>query len=283
MGVEADPDRVLVCAGVQHALLIALVTLTRPGDWLLTESLTYPGLRAAAQLLHLRLMPVAMDREGLLPGALEAALARRRARVLYCIPTIQNPTTATMSLARRRRLVELARQHDIAIIEDAVHHLLGDEPPPPIAHLAPERTYLVAGMSKTVAGGLRVAYLVSPPAAVGRLQDGLWATTWMASPLAAEVAARWIDDGTADRTLHRKRVEAARRGALARRMLPVGSLRWSQHAYHAWLQLPRGWTSAASTVEGPAGVRLCLSAPRDAKTLARGLERVASVLQRGPG
>ena len=140
-GVPAAPEDVLVCTGSQHGLTVVLATLLEPADVLLTEALTYAGVKAVAGLLHLRLKGLAIDADGLRPDALEDACREGGAKALYLIPTHHNPTTAIMPEARRREIVAVARTHGLAIVEDDVHGLLPAERPRPIAALAPERSY----------------------------------------------------------------------------------------------------------------------------------------------
>ena len=177
-GVAAAAERVLVCTGSQHGLTVVLATLLQPGDLLLTESLTYAGLKSVAGLLHLELAGLSIDAHGPPPRAFEDACRKGRARALYVIPTLHNPTTAVMPLERRREIADVAERHGVAIVEDDVHGLLPEERPVPIAALAPERTYYLTSTSKTLAPGLRIAYVLSPAPMVSRLTDGLRATTW---------------------------------------------------------------------------------------------------------
>jgi len=128
-GVEASPEHVLVCTGSQHGLTVVLATQLEPGDLLLTESLTYAGLKSVAGLLHLRLKGLPMDAQGLRPEALEAACREGGAKALYLIPTLHNPTTAVMPEERRREIAAIARAHGLAIVEDDVHGLLPRERP----------------------------------------------------------------------------------------------------------------------------------------------------------
>jgi len=99
-GVEAAPEHVLVCTGSQHGLTVVLATQMEPGDLLLTESLTYAGLKSVAGLLHLRLKGLPMDAQGLRPEALEDACRDGGAKALYLIPTFHNPTTASTWCSR---------------------------------------------------------------------------------------------------------------------------------------------------------------------------------------
>ncbi|MCC6849809.1 MAG: PLP-dependent aminotransferase family protein [Deltaproteobacteria bacterium] len=297
-GVEAAPEQVLVCAGAQHAMLTIFAARAKPGDRVLTEDLTYPGMKALAGLLHLSLEGVAMDAEGLRPDALADALARSGARFLYCMPTIHNPTGTVLTAARRRAISALARAHDLTIIEDDAHRFLVSDAPPPFARLAPERTYHIAGTSKAIAGGLRVAFVTAPRHAVEQVERSIWATTWMAAPLTAEIAATWIEDGTADRVAAAQRREAAARQALARTAL--GDLVAGTHpqALHLWLELPEPWRGetfaraarergvaiapaevfAAGRGAAPHAVRLGLGGARDRPELERALAVVRDTL-----
>jgi DNA-binding transcriptional MocR family regulator len=303
-GIAAEPGRVVITVGAQHAMTVALSTLLGPGDTLLTEPVTYPGLKAVAAALHVRLAPVPMDAGGIIPDALESACSSRRPRALYTIPTIQNPTASVLSEARRREIARIADRHGLAIIEDEVHRLLHPAPPPAFATLAPEITYSILSMSKVVTGGIRVAFLVTPPGRAERVAHTVWSTTWMAPPLLAEVAALWIGDGTAEATASRKRAEAAARLGIAAEILRDRRCRFTPNSYHVWLPLPGRWKAAefalacerrgvlVSTSSSFAinrdqldnAVRLSLSGPATREELGRGLAVVADVLEsRAPG
>ncbi|MEW5725885.1 MAG: PLP-dependent aminotransferase family protein, partial [Thermodesulfobacteriota bacterium] len=240
-GLEAGPEDLVVCAGSQHALTVALITVAQAGDTVLAEELTYPGLKTLAGLLGLRLEPVALDEEGLIPEALEAACGRRPAKAVYLIPTLQNPTTAVMPEPRRRRVAELARKFDLVIIEDDVHRLLWPEAAPPVSGFAPERSFFIPGLSKTLAGGLRVAFMTVPGQLRAKAARNLAATIWFAPPLTVEIAATWIGNGTADRVIENKRREAAARQDLAAEILGPYLTRRQPAAYHLWLELPYPW------------------------------------------
>jgi DNA-binding transcriptional MocR family regulator len=300
-GAGADADRSIVCAGAQHALVVTLSTLCRPGDSVFVEELTYPGIKAVARLLDLKMVPLAMDAEGLIPDAFESACRQHSASVLVTVPTIHNPTTATIPVARRRDIAGIAAKRDIAIVEDAVNHLLADEPPLSFAVLLPQNSYLIAAVSKVVTGGIRVAYLAAPKTSIESLTQAVWATNWMTAPLCAEIATLWIEDGTADETMRRKREEARKRVEVTRDVLAEYEIYCSDCCHHAWLLLPPSWSSAVQFTEEarrkgvavapsdlfdvggdpPNAVRLSLSASRNADVLAHGLEKLRGILQ-GP-
>ena len=298
-GVTVEPTRTIVTAGAQHGIIVSLAALTRPGDRILTERLTYQGVKPAAAMLGLRLEGVALDDEGLLPEALDQAIDETGARLLYCTPTLQNPTTSTVSDARKRAIAAIAARRDITIIEDDIYGILLEPPAPlPLATYAPDHTIYVTSLSKSVAPGLRIGYVAPPPRLVERIGAAVRASCWMAAPLTAEVAARWIVDGQADEILRNHRATAESRRRLAMRKLegyafdaPVGSL-------HAWLHLPEPWravqfvsaaqqqgvavapaeTFAVGRGDIPHAVRICLGTPRDNATLIRGLDTLVALL-----
>jgi len=296
-GVAADPDRVLVACGAQHAMAIVFMALAEPGDVVLAEELTYPGAKTLAALLRLDLRAVDIDDAGIVPESFEKACRAGRPRLLYCMPTIQNPTGSVMTEARRRRVAAIAQRHGVAIVEDDIYGMLAPKRPRPMAAFAPEEGFYISSLSKTIAPGLRIAYLLSPKKHVDRLSSVIRSTTWMAAPLMAEIAAVWIEDGTADASLKRKRAEAAHRQALALSILPKDHLDTHPYSYHMWLRLPAPWTSAtfvtrawqrgvmvtpaesfAVSEPAPAAVRLCLGGTRTREDLERGLKILSETL-----
>jgi DNA-binding transcriptional MocR family regulator len=303
-GLKVKPEQVVVCAGGQHAMEVALAALTKPGDTLATEALTYPGIKVLARRFQLRLQGVAMDAQGLVPEALEAACRGGTVRVLYTQPTCHNPTGVVLPEERRRRVAEVARRHGVQVLEDDSYGLLPEQRPPPLAAFLPEASYFIAGVSKLLTPGLRIGYLVAPARARGeRLAEEVGLASLMTTPLMAEVLARWVEDGTADGLVVRQRQEVAERQEMARAMLGRGVLRGALvPLYHLWLGLPEGRrseefvaqarrngvlvTSADLFTTGPGpvppAVRVCIGAPRTRVQLERGLRRLREVLDAGP-
>ncbi|HET6606059.1 MAG TPA: PLP-dependent aminotransferase family protein [Rhodopila sp.] len=132
-----DPGRIVVCAGAQHAAFLTLMAVTRPGDSVAVEALTWPGIKAAAAALHLTLVPVPIDQDGLRPRALLRLAARHRIKALYCMPSLHNPTSTVLPQNRREIVAALARRLDFQIIESDVYGFLTDRAAPPLASLAP--------------------------------------------------------------------------------------------------------------------------------------------------
>ncbi|MCC7014910.1 MAG: PLP-dependent aminotransferase family protein [Planctomycetes bacterium] len=304
-GVPAAGERVLVTGGAQHALAVALATCAQPGDVVLAEALTYTGLKPLTRMLGQRLHPVAIDEHGLIPEAFEAACHGNAVKALYCQPTSHNPTAVTLDLGRRRSLVEIARRYDVALIEDDTYGFVGSNDLAPLAALAPESTYYVTSLSKSVSSGLRVGFLMPPSGAPQVLERAIAALTaigWTAAPLVTELASRWIQDGTAARVAREKREEARARQALARRILGSLAAPSDPSSCHLWLHLPEPWrasdfvgrahqagvavTPAEAFVIGravaPHAVRVCISTPRTRTELESGLHVLARLMRQAP-
>jgi len=294
-------ERVVVTGGAQAALYAIVRILARPGDAVCVPDLTYPGLRAIAEQLKVRLVPVAMDGEGLDAAALDDACRRERPKAIYCVPTIHNPTTATMSAKRREAIAEVARRYAVAIIEDDAYGVLPRQMPVPIAALAPESTWHIATLSKCVTPALRIAYVVTPGLAdTLRLTAEIRAMTLMVPPLMAALATRWIHDGTLDAVTAAIREESAARQAIARRALRGLEMQAHPEGHHLWLKLPEGWRQAdlnlyarqsglalvpsEAFAVGPApdAIRVSLGAAQNRAVLEQGLNLLATVLSHGP-
>lgn len=300
-GFDADSARTLITVGAQHAITVALMTLTRPGDTVMTEALTYPGALTLAAMHGVKLQGLAMDEEGLLPDALEAACRSGTSKVLYVAPTYHNPTGAVMSADRRQAIAKVLEDHGITAIEDDIFGRQRTDLPPPLAALAQDRVCYVNGF-KFLAPGLRAGFLHAPGALVPRLMAVMRTTLWMAPLLPAEIATRWIEDGTAERLAAWHRREAAARQELFRAAMGEFDVHLEEGAYHAWLRLPEPWRpdpfAAAAEERGvlvmpsttfvvghapvPSALRLSLGCPPTREELEKGLAILAGLLREPP-
>lgn len=299
---DLAPESVIICPGAQGAMLALFSSLARPGDTILTESLTYPGMKALAAHLGLKLEGIAMDAQGLLPDAFKTACQQHAPKALYCNPTLQNPTTITLSAERRAEIVSIARQFGVAIVEDDSYGMLAENGPPPVAAFGPDITYHIAGLAKCVAPALRIAYLIAPDRRQSvRMIAALRATMLTASPISASLAARWINTGTATAALNGIRAEARARQQIAREILPASSFTSAPDAFHLWLRLPNDWSQAefsgylraqrlavagsnafAVTQTPPEALRICLGTLADRDETRRVLGLLADLLEQSP-
>lgn len=290
-----DPSRIVVTAGTQHAILLAFAATARAGDTILTEAVTYHGAKSIAAMLGIRLQPLPLDRYGLVPDALERAVRGRGPKVLYTIPSLHNPTGIVFPDKRRRELAAIASKHGVTIIEDDVCGFLLAATPPPLITFAPERTIFLTGLGKALAPSLRVGYLAAPDAWLPRLNAALAASVLFASPVTAELAASWIEDGTAAKIVELKRAEVALRNRTARRILPKAT--GDARSGHLWMEVPKRWTpdafadearrrrvrvaSATSFAVGetPRAVRVCIGSPANVAELETALHILGGITE----
>lgn len=244
------PDDVMIVSGSQQGLDLLAKVLVDPGDRVLVETPTYLGALQAFSLFGPRFVAVASDTEGLLPDALDDAM--RGAKFLYCLPNFQNPTGRLLPLARRQALVERARALDLLILEDDPYGALSydGETPPAIRTLAPERTVYMGSFSKVLAPGLRIGYVIAPPALRAKLVQAKQATDLHTATLSQQAVFEVVKNGFLDghipsiRALYRDQCEAML-AALARHM-PEG-VRWNRPrgGMFLWVELPRGMDATA--------------------------------------
>jgi len=299
-GLSIAPEQVLITLGAQHAIGVALRGLTKPGDLLLAESLTYSGVKSMAAALNLRVKGLPMDSDGLLPEGLEAACRTERASALFCMPNLQNPTGAVMSPARREAIAAIAVKYRLPVIEDDVYGFLAGARPT-LTELLPDLGHYLVGTSKSLAPGLRVGYLALPKGREAGFINALSATVWMAPPLTAEIVTRWIVDGAADTLAESQRSGTAERQVLAAKLLEGFDYRAHPLSFFGMLHLSAPWRANdlvaagarrglrlrgadvfATDLPAPEAIRLCVSSARSIEQLADGLTRLAALLRQGP-
>jgi len=298
-GIDAEPEQVVVTNGAQNGMAVTFTAVTRPGDTVLSESLTYPGIKEIAANMNLRLVGVAMDKFGLRPDALEEACAAHRPKALYCMPTLQNPTARMMPEARRREIAAIAQAHGVIIVEDDAYGLLPKERPIPLAAIAPDITVYITTLSKSIAPGIRVGYVYAQKEIAARIGAVVRGDCRMATPLMAEIVTRWIEDGSAERMADWLRGEISTRQAITRQELAGIDYETHPESYHLWVPLPEPWRAdefvtqlrtrgvvlipAEAFVVGrgqsPHAVRICIGSIQGHKRLKEGLAIIAETLK----
>jgi DNA-binding transcriptional MocR family regulator len=296
--LPSAPENIAITTGAQHALFVAIGSQLSPGDALAVDCYTYPGIINLAGVLHIRLVPVEGDGEGMRPDALEKAAARHHLKAVYLIPTMHNPKTVTMNSDRRLELAAAIRRLDLLLIEDDVYGGMEQEARTPLAAAIPERSFYLTNLSKTLAPGLRLGFLVVPEGQMSAVERIMAASIWMNPPLTAEIGSRWIDDGTADRVIIRKRLAAEKRMAILAGKLADQKLNFRPGGLHGWLELPPPWTGESFARQAAAigvlvipsanfstngqqpieGVRICIGPPKNETEVARGADILAAIL-----
>jgi len=302
-GISTSPEHIAITAGVQHGLQTVLSSQMDAGETLAVEQYTYPGMLNLAHHLGIRLVPVPMDEKGMKPDALKAIAKQHKLRGVYLMPTLQNPTTVTMPQKRRQEIALVVTDLDIFLLEDDVYAVLEEESPAPVSTYIPERSFYLTSLSKALAPGLRVGFLVMPADKTIDIEAAMAASLWHAPPLMAEIACQWIEDGTAERVIAIKRQEAARRAALLKKHLPENNLQLRAGGLHLWLQLPETWEGenfakqaakdgvlvipSVNFFPGPhpehQAIRICIGPPKSDDELVHGAEILRNLLGKKPG
>jgi DNA-binding transcriptional MocR family regulator len=257
LGVEAEPSRLVLTSNARQAVSLAFDLACGPQGIILTERLTYPGAIALARRKGFPMRGVAIDAEGMVPEALAEALGGTRAdrTVVYLTPTLHNPTTATMGVARRQAIVDICRRAGASIIEDGVY-AQASSALPPLAALAPEITLHVNGLSKSLGPGLRIGVLALPAGLTAAAEDALQDMPLAPSPLSCAVVEEWLASGVIASVQQDLRHEARRRAELAISLLGAAELVTHPDAYHAWLPMPRDAADRLASAAAAAGIKV---------------------------
>lgn len=238
-GLVVGKRRVLITNGVTPAMFVALSSALIPGDIIATEGLTTHTLIQSARLLNLQLQGIACDEHGMIPEALVAAAEESagQMKAVFLMPAGAGPNPRVMDKARRDALAKAALETGLTVLESDPLGPLPARRAPPICGLVPRQGFYFTGLTKCLSPGLRLGFLVMPEGLFEHVTSRHLSTSWMATPLIAEIARDWIERGTADRILAAHRVELAARNRLAQSILGPrceGGL----HNLHRWLHLP---------------------------------------------
>jgi DNA-binding transcriptional MocR family regulator len=272
-------DQLVFTGNGRQSIAAALASVVPTGGRCGVEALTYPFIKGIAARLGILLVPLAMDENGVRPDSVQKAHREAHLSAIYIQPVVQNPLGMTMPPARRADLVRVVEKLNLPVIEDNVYGFLDDAPP--LALLAPDLCMVVDSLSKKVAPGLSLGFIVAPL----RLRESVMAAVrsggWTASGFAFAAAQRMMADGTVAELTRLKRLDARARQKIAAGCLSGFEIQANPNGYHLWLTLPPHWRSqtfvaaaarrdialtpsttfAATPGHAPNAVRLALAAP----------------------
>ncbi len=292
------PEQLVFTGNGRQSIAAALAALVPTGGRCGVEALTYPFIKGIAARLGVSLVPLAMDEDGVRPDAVQKAHREAHLSAIYIQPAVHNPLGMTMSSTRRANLVRVVEKLDLGVIEDNVYGFLDDEPP--FAALAPERCIVIDSLSKKVAPGLALGFIVPPLVLRESVMASVRSGGWTASGFAFAAAQRMMGDGTVAELVRQKRIDALARQKLAAERLAGFELQTNEKSYHLWLTLPPHWRSqtfvaaaarrdialtpsttfAATPGHAPNAVRLALAAPT-MDQLDSGLRTLVAMLKAG--
>src|SRR5215472_15314140 len=290
-----SPEQLVFTGNGWQSIAAALATLVPTGGRCGVEALTYPFVKGIAARLGISLVPLAMDEDGVRPDSVQKAHREANLSAIYIQPVVHNPLGMTMSTPRRSDLLRVVEKLNLLVIEDNVYGFLDNEPP--LAALAPESCIVIDSLSKKVAPGLALGFVMPPR----RLRESVMASVrsggWTALGFAFAAAQRMMADGTVAELMRLKRLDARVRQKLAADRLSAFQIQTNEKAYHLWLTLPAHWRSqtfvtaaarrdialtpsttfATTPGHAPNAVRLALAGP-NIDQLDRGLRALAAML-----
>ena len=194
-------------------------------------------------MLGVKLAPCAYDSEGMIPEALRAACEAQKISAAFLMPTVHNPLGIVAGLARRKALVEIAREFDLIILEDDAYGFMEPTAPPNYSILAPERTFYVRGLSKSYAPATRTGFMIVPAGKASAMESIIKNTSTGTALVYNMAALALIENGTLDRVMAAKLVEGAIRNTAAREVLGDAAAPGPTHAWHLWISLPENLTA----------------------------------------
>ena len=253
-GIPLTRDNVIIASGSAHAIGMVCETLLDPGDVVMVESPNFPGSMRTIRSFGATQVAIPMDEQGMRCDILEAELQKladegRRAKFIYCIPTHQNPAGCTLQIDRREKLLELAKRFNTFVLEDdAYGELWFEETPPPsvFALSNGDHGIKVSSFSKIIATGLRMGWIMGPPALVSRIAALRY--DMGSSPFLGRVIAEMMRNGDLDRHIENLRRIYLRKlerveDALERYTSPYASYTRPLGGFFLWLQLRPGLSS----------------------------------------
>ena len=298
-GFCTDTEHIVPAAGGQNALTAVLGALFETDDKIGTEPMTYPGVKTAAKMFGIHLLPVRSHNREVTEKGIRYAVQNENIKGLYVIPDYQNPTAHTMSLETRKMIAKVAMEEHLLVIEDGINNLLAEKPMPPIASFAPEQTIYISSLSKTVSPGLRTAFVYVPDKFHEKLVTALYSMNISISPLLATVSAALIEDGVADEIIAERQSGIMERNLIVNKILDGFVMPGGLTAPLRYLQLPEHFTGKSFEIcARQAGVevygaerfsvgnrlpekaiRISITSPPSLEVLTDGLERLRELLR----
>lgn len=237
------PESVVPTLGAHAAVVAVISAVTSPGDRIAFETLTYSQVSRSAGLIGRRVALMESDEFGLVPEDFERVCAQQHPKLAFVMPSAQNPTVAVMPLDRRQAVAEIARKYGVWLIEDDLYGSMTGDPSPPLSELAPDRTFLVGGLSKSVAAGVRGGWVACPPHFSQRIRIAHKMVSGGLPFLLAELCARLVLSGSASALRSRSVEEIGVRQAMAREIFADFDFNSHPKVPFFWLKLPEPWLS----------------------------------------
>lgn len=298
-GFYTDTNHIIPAAGGQNGIMAALGACFENNDKIGTEPMTYPGVKTAAKLFGIHLLPVKSYHYEMTEKGIRYAAQNENIKGLYVIPDYQNPTAHIMSLETRKMIAKVAKEEKLLVIEDGINNLLEENPLPPIASFAPEQVVYISSLSKTISPGLRTAFIHVPEQYHDKLMTALYSMNISISPLLATVSAALIEDGAAEEILAERKKCIQERNQIVNQVLDGFVMPGGLTSPLRAIQLPEHFTGKSFEIcAKQAGVevygaerfsvgnrapekmiRISVTTPSSIEILTDGLKRIKNLLE----
>ncbi len=297
-----EAENIVPTLGAHAAAIAVISAVSSPGDKIVFENLTYTQVSRSARILGRRTITVESDEHGVNPDDFERLCLQQHPKLAFLMPTAHNPTLATMPFERRQRVAEIARRHGVWLIEDDLYGGMTGDENPLLASLAPDRTFLISGLSKAVAAGIRGGWVACPPHFAQRIKVTHKMITGGLPFILAEAGARLVQSGQAHEIRRTCINELSTRERLVREELQGFDFTSHPHVPFVWLKLPDPWLSgtfknaayregvliddedefkAARTEKAYHRVRISFSSPKKRDEMVAGLMTLRRLLESG--
>lgn len=296
-GYTTSWDWILSANGGQNALSAVLAALFHRGDKIAVDAHIYPGIKSAAAMFGIQLVPVPGDNFGMSTEALEFVCKNEKISGVYLIPACHNPTTITMPPKRRKEIAEIIKKFQCILIEDGTYQLMHSGMQAVSETIKDQSIYIIT-LSKVIAPGLRIAYLSVPPKYKNAVSDALYSLNVSIVPLMAELSARVVASGRIESIIDEHKANTKKRNKIVTRLLGQKNCLGKDTDIFRWLLLPEHYTgiffeqlayskgvrvySAEKFAVGktpPAhAVRLSICAPANLEELKKGIEIISGLI-----
>lgn len=297
--IHTSPENILLATGAQNAICATLLALFKSGDRIGTNSLSFSGLKSIAKMIGIQLVPLPEVDGKLQLDNLEQFCKSENLKGLYFIPDQHNPTTQTLSIYEREYICEIVKKLNLVIIEDAINRVFSEKNYPSLFSYASDNTIYIFSTSKFLCAGLRVAYLIAPYLYKSNIENALYNTNLMVSPLNVEIVNKIFNSPLLELLIKERKDELINRNKIVDEILYDYTIYGDYTCSFRWLLLPEHWNSldfenyakeagvqvfcserfTIGNTKPPRAIRICISAPKSRSELENGLHLLSKLLR----
>ncbi|MBQ6889397.1 MAG: PLP-dependent aminotransferase family protein [Lachnospiraceae bacterium] len=242
--LSSSKEHILYSTGSQNAIFATLSALFQAGDRIATMPTTYPGLKVAAKILGIHLVPLHLEEGNITENVLQYAQKTQNVKGFYFIPDFHNPTSELLSIETRKLIANFCKKEKMAFIEDAIYSLFLPTPLPSITSFSPNQGIFISSTSKVLAPGLRLAVIHCPQTAYPLIKESLYGMQIAPPALMMQLFTRIILSGRFDEIRRLRIQDLEHRNQLFDEMIKDCENTGDFHSPIRWIQIPKHMTPA---------------------------------------